>query len=168
MQLLFLLKNPLPSWLLLSSSLYFFCKANSASSCAIRPWDSCLPSSWFSWISIRHFAINFFPVWLQRKEPSITKWIENLQSSSSITITDKKEMQFLHVTIQGTLCLNIIVIAESLPIVTTCCSNGSWSSVAVPQSGRQVLLLKIWTSILYFFGTNIWISSMHNLACANS
>lgn len=60
-------------------------------------------------------------------------------------------MQFLHVTIQGTLCLNIIVIAESLPIVTTCCSNGSWSSVAVPQSGREVLLLKIWISILYFF-----------------
>lgn len=60
-------------------------------------------------------------------------------------------MQFLHVTIQGTLCLNIIVIAESLPIVTTCCSNASWSSVAVPQSGRQVLLLKIWISILYFF-----------------
>lgn len=59
-------------------------------------------------------------------------------------------MQFLHVTIQGTLCLNIIVIAESLPIVTTCCSNASWSSVAVPQSGRQVLLLKIWISILYF------------------
>lgn len=59
-----------PSWLLLSSSLYFFCRANSASSWAMRPCDSCLPSSWFSWISIRHFAISFFPVWLQGKQVS--------------------------------------------------------------------------------------------------
>lgn len=57
-----------PSWLLLSSSLYFFCRASSASSWAMRPWDSCLPSSWFSWISMRHLLISFFPVWLQRRE----------------------------------------------------------------------------------------------------
>lgn len=57
-----------PSWLLLSSSLYFFCSASSASSWAMRPCDSCLPSSWFSWISMRHFAISFLPVWLQGRQ----------------------------------------------------------------------------------------------------
>ena len=57
----------LPSWLSFNSSLYFFCSASSASNCAIRPCDNCFPKSWFSWINIRHFAINFLPVTLKTK-----------------------------------------------------------------------------------------------------
>ncbi|KAG7274881.1 hypothetical protein CRUP_014666 [Coryphaenoides rupestris] len=57
------------SWMM-NSSLYFFCRASSASSWAMRPWDSWRPSSWFSWISMRHLAISFLPVWLQGRQVS--------------------------------------------------------------------------------------------------
>ena len=72
-----MMKSFSSSWLLLSPHYISSVKPTLLQVVQQHPWDSCLPSSWFSWISIWHFAINFLPVWLiwvwPRSSTTITK-----------------------------------------------------------------------------------------------